>query len=323
MAPPEAIFAESAERRRVRSVPLAHLSVELGHLYFEDFLTGPDTLLRHFRTVAPWAAAARGIAAADLGRRTPRISTCFLIDDYFGPTTPPTEIIPPLLAAAEEAGLRIDYLAREAACANADGAPLARLVEERIVADPPPRTTGGRPTLAETGWLSNGQRSPSVRSAAAMDTAPAWAPPVQNAANRHSVFVDVELWSRAGNGRAEERLWSCAFLASVWQLLRLGMLRHGGEVVATPQEWSGALPERWDELPAVIRLNPQAAPFTAYRSLSILPRRFLTTEHAVRTILEQVAPEDAVVDQVIDRARGEGLDLDREPGGRIDYVFTG
>lgn len=320
---PEAAFAESEERRRVRAVPLSHLSIELGHLYFEDFLTGPDTLVRHFEAVAPWAASAREICAAGLGRRTPRISTCFLIDDYFGPSTPPEEVIPPLLDAADRAGLRIDYLAREAACAQADTAPLARLVEERIVADPPPRTTGGRPPVTETGWLSNGQRSPSGRSAAAMDTAPAWAPPVQNAANRHSVFVDVELWSKAGNGRADGRLWSCAFLAAVWQLLRLGMLRYRGEVVATPQEWPGPLPESWDELPAVVRLNPDAAPFTAYRSLSVLPRRFLTTEHAVRTILEQVAVDDAVVDQVLARAHGEGLDLDREPSGRIDYVFTG
>jgi hypothetical protein len=201
----------------------------------------------------------------------------------------------------------------------ADGAPLARLVEARIVADPPPGTTGSRPPVTETGWLCNGQRSPSERYAAAMETATGWAPPVQNAANRHSVFVDVELWSTASQGR----LWSCAFLAAVWQLLRLGMLRDRNEVVATPQPWDGPLPDRWDELPAVIRLNPDAAPFTAYRALSVLPRRFLTTEHAVRTILEQIAVDSAVVDQVLQRGRGEGLDLAREPAGRIDYIFTG
>ena len=33
----DVIFEESAARRGVESVPLAHLSIELGHLYIEEF----------------------------------------------------------------------------------------------------------------------------------------------------------------------------------------------------------------------------------------------------------------------------------------------
>lgn len=315
----DATFQEAGARPAVRSVPLSHLSIEVGHLYFEDFRAGPAALQSHFEQVAPWVRAGREIAVQGLSGRTPRISTCFLIDDYFGPSSPPDEVVPALLAAAGNAGVRIDYLARESACARADGVPLAELVTEQIVAEPAPRTTGSRPPATEAGWLCNGQRSPAGTSAAAMEPAQPWQAPSQNAANRHSVFVDVELWSSGADGR----LWSCAFLATVWQLLRLGMIRHRGEPVATAQDWDGRWPDRWDELPAVLRLEPTAAPFSAYRSLSVLPRRFFATENAVRTILDQVAVDETVVTQVLARARGEGLRLRPEAGDRIDYVFTG
>src|SRR5690606_34192407 len=114
-----------------------------------------------------------------------------------------------------------------------------------------------------------------------------WQPPLENAADRHSIFLDVQLWDEA-NGR---RTWSCPFLAAVWQLLRLGMLRNMGERVAVPRTHDDGYPEDWDRLAPVVKLNPNAAPFSAYRTLSILSPRFLGIEHAVRTILSQVAVE--------------------------------
>jgi hypothetical protein len=312
-------FREAAAEQRIQAVPFAHLSVELGHLYFEDFAAGPDHLRRHFERVVPWVAAARGILAAELPGRTPRASTCFLIDDYFAPNSSPAVVIPELLRAAEAAGLELDYLARESACVEAEGAPLARLVEERIVADPPPGTNGMRPPVTETGWLCNGQRSPGLAQVQAMEPAAGWTPPAQNAATRHSVFVDVELWDE----RKGERTWSCAFLAAVWQLLRLGLLRSNGARVAVPQPRPGDLPERWDQLPAVMQLRPRAAPFSAYRNLSILPGRFHATEHAVRTILSQVSVEGTAARQAIDRSQAEGISLPAEPVDRLEYIFTG
>lgn len=310
---------ESTAHPRIAAVPLSHLSVELGHLYFEDFSRGPEHLRRQFAAVAPWAEAARRIQAASTPGRTPRVSTCFLIDDYFAPTASPASVIPQLLAAARDSGLVIDYLARESACVEADGVPLARLVEERIVADPPPGSNGLRPPVSETGWLSNGQRSPASHDGVAMAPAEgAWRPPMENAVYRHSVFVDVELWDTRG----ERRTWSCAFLAAVWQLLRLGLLRDRGRAVALPKRWDGQLPDQWDRLPAVLQLNADAAPFCAYRSLSVLPGRFFATEHAVRTILSQVAVEAAVAQQVVDRARGEHIELPSEMVDRLQYVFV-
>jgi hypothetical protein len=318
-APGETTFQEASAQRRVQSLPFAHLSIELGHLYFEDFAAGPDGLRRHFRLIAPWVEAVRGICARSMPGRTPRISTCYLIDDYFGPSSSPAAILPDLLAVAQECGLGIDYLARESACAEADGVPLARMVEERIVADPPPDTTGARPPVTEVGWLCNGERSPAMSAAQAMETLLGWQPPAQNAANRHSIFVDVELWDERGRART----WSCAFLASVWQLVRLGVLRWHGGPVAVPQPWDGDYPEEWGRLPAVIQVNPAAAPFTAYRASSILAGRFMATEQAVRTILSQVAVDGPAAAQALDRGRAEGLTLPAELVDRIDYVFIG
>ncbi|GAA0731606.1 hypothetical protein Drose_00735 [Dactylosporangium roseum] len=314
-----ATFREAGAEPRSTSLPLSHLSIEAGHLYFEDFRDGPERLKAHFAQLAPWVAAAADIHRRSATGRSVRISTCFLIDDYFGPKQPPSEVLPMLLAAADANGVRIDYIARESACAEADGVELARLVEERIVADPPPGTNGSRPPVGESGWLSNGERSPSVTGGEAMGGLQPWRPPVQNAANRHSVFVDVQLWDEPDR----HRRWSCAYLASVWELLRLGLLRYEGRAVAVPRAWEGAYPSEWGRLPAVMQVNPDAAPFSAYRSLSVLGSRFFATEQAVRTILSQVAIEAGLNEDVVRRAGDEGIVLPLAAVDRLQYVFTG
>lgn len=313
-----AIFQEATATPKVAAVPLAHLSIELGHLYAEDYDSGPKMLDRHFQQAAVWAQAARQSVLAAMGRRTPRISTCFLVDDYFTKFSSPVEIIPQLTEAAANAGLSIDYLARESGCARVGDLDLAGLVESQLVTEPPPGTNGVRPPVTEVGWLCNGERSPSGVDEA-MNRAPEWRPPQQNAIRRHSVFLDVELWDENG----PQRTWSCPFLAAVWQLLRLGLLRADGAVVAAPVTMTGGFPEQWDELPEVVRLNESAAPFWAYRTQSILGGRFLSIEHAVRTILSQVLVDDAVATQVADRAGRERLALPAEVVERIEYVFTG
>ena len=331
MTSADEVFREASAERRVASVPLSHLSLELGHLYMEDFVAGPQYLRKHFQQFALWENKALDACAGSLksqqqysreGRRArARISTCFLIDDYFTPFSSPAELVPELMSAAHESGLEIDYLARESGCAEAEGVALACLVEDRLIADPPPDTNGSRPPAAEVGWLCNGQRSPASNVAEAMDAIPQWRPPVQNAARRHSIFLDVELWNC--DERTGARTWSCPFLAAVWQLLRLGMLRYNGEGIAKPQQWQGAFPSNWDELPAVTQLSPSAAPFSAYQTMSILSTRFLPIEHAVRTILSQTAVDRDVLGQVTTRSRGEGIELPQELVDRVSYVFTG
>lgn len=317
----QADFREASAQRRVRAVPLSHVSVELGHLYMEDLEAGPARLRALFAEAAPWARAAGEAVAVAKGR--PRVSTCFLVDDYFSDLRGPDDVVPELLDAAQAAGLSVDYLARESSCARLHGpagtVSPAELVVSCLVPEPAPGTNGGRPPAIESGWLSNGQRSPSTTGTAAMEVPPEWAPPVQNAARRHSIFVDVELWDDNGN----QRTWSCPLLAATWQLLRLGLLRYRGEPVVEPADPPATWPSTWAELPAVMRLNPRAAPFAAYTTTSILSPRFLPVEVAVRTILGQVRHDPAVVEQLTTRATAEGTPMPVEVLDRIRYAFAG
>ncbi len=319
MTPPHAAFGEVAAERRIASAPLAHVSIELGHLYMEDFQAGPGRLREQFRQVAPWAETVRRSWQSRIPGGRARVSTCFLVDDYFSRFSTPAELVPMVLDAAADCDLTIDYLARESACAEADGVQLARLVEDRLVTDPPPETNGSRPPVTETGWLCNGARSPHGGAVQAMGSAQSWEPPAQNAKRRHSIFVDVELWDTDSRGRT----WSCPFLAAVWQLLRLGLLRNDGDLPLRPQPRTEVFPSDWDSLPAVVQLNPAAAPFSAYTTLSVLSSRFLPVELAVRTILSQVAVDAEVLKQVLTRSGGEDIRLEEELVDRISYIFIG
>jgi hypothetical protein len=316
MSTVEAVFDEASAQRRVSSLPLSHLSIEVGHLYMEDFAAGEADLRRQLLEIAPWVRTAQELAT-QASRKATRISTCFLIDDYFTPFSTPAELVPMLLRAATDAGVSIDYLARESACVEADGVPLALTVIDHLVEDPPPGSDGTRPTVQASGWICNGNRSPLPIVNEAMQPAAAWVPPAENAFNRHSIFVDVELWS----GRDGQREYSCPFLAAIWQLLRLGALRFQGAPAVTARPLPQPLPESWQAMPAVAQVSPQAAPFAAYRTFSVLGSRFLPVEQAVRTILSQVAVDDEVIAQTMGRAEAEGLALPVEVMGRVGYAF--
>lgn len=311
-------FQESSAQPKVAQVPYAHLSVELDHLYMEDLIGEAADLPGRMARVRPWYDAIVGSFTRDHPGLKPRISTCVLIDDYFSSLIAPAEVVPRLRAAAAAAGLHIDYLARESCCAWYDGVSPAELAVQRLVPIPAAGDDGSRPPMVETGWLSNGRRTP-AHSRRSMRPAQRWQPPVEANARRHSVFVDVELW----DVREDERTWSCALLAAVWQLLRLGLLRHEGRPPAVPERLdpAAALPADWSHLPAVLQLEPSAPPFTAYRTASILDQRFLPVESAVRVILGQVAPHPQALAGLVERARREGMGAQDDVLGRIGYVF--
>jgi hypothetical protein len=75
-------------------------------------------------------------------------------------------------------------------------------------------------------------------------------------------------------------------------------------------------------MPAVVQLNPAAAPFAAYATTTVLRTHFLDVELAgVRTILSQVAPDRAVLDELAARGSNEGVRIPDELTRRISYVF--
>lgn len=314
------VFREASATDRKTELPLAHISVELGHLYMEDLTDEKFDLVGHFTRIVPWVQRSQLASMCGVAESRLRVSTCVLVDDYFSAPLPPTVAVPKILDAARAAGLRIDYVARESACAQQVDVSLAALLEGAIVADPTPGTNGARPPVHETGWLSNGARSPAGGGSQAMRTAATWRPPVENAARRHSVFVDVELWREAESGRQ----WSCAFLAAVWQALRLGQLRLGGESPVRPVDLvTDTVADTWSDFPAVMRTSPQAPSLFAYRTFSVLGDRFLSIEHAVRVILNQIAVDPLVTTQTNARAVREDVPLPTELPERISYLFLG
>jgi hypothetical protein len=311
-------FLETSAEFKIESLPLSHVSVEIGHLYMEDLVDGEEAVRRAFAAAAPWVRTAQTPQAVGCDKKSVRVSTCFLIDDYFSRFSSPKALIPMVLAAAEREGVEIDYLARESACASTNGISPATLTLGSLVTEPIPGTTGGRPPLTETGWLTNGQRSPGGPTEAMARRTP-WQPPRESARRRHSIFVDVELWDE----RDERRTWSCPMLAAVWQLMRLGLLRDQGRPVVTPQDWTDPpFPDHWDDLPAVIRLRRKAPAFAAYTTLSVLSPRFLPVELAVRTILSQFACDQSIFTEATSRAARDSMRLPAELVDRIRYVFA-
>ncbi|MGV9677584.1 SCO2522 family protein [Nocardia sp. NPDC003482] len=326
-------YSESTENTKMEEVALSHLSIETGHFYMSDLRNGEDNIRSQFQYVARLVDFHTQDAETRFGKGA-RVSTCFLIDDFFGPSTKPAKILDKLLGVAAECKLSIDYLAREAGCALApvyvDGLPtttpipLADVVTSRLVPEPIENTSGKRPPDIDSGWMCNGRRSSDFDPIQAMRKQP-YREPVQNGRREHSIFLDVQLWDKVSRAGADDRRWSCPLLAAVWQLLRLGMLRYNGAAVARPHAWkpSDGWPDTWSEMPTVTQLNPAAKPFAAYRALSILPRRYLGIEHAVHTILDHVDIDRDVYDQIMNRAARESVTvrLPRDVTDRLSIML--
>jgi hypothetical protein len=125
--PPVPVFHERHRGTTVQNLPLSHLSVEVGHFYMEELENGEEPILRQFEQIKPWLEAAR--ASVLSGDEKPRVSTCFLIDDYFQRWPDAPEIMAKLLRLSRQEGVTIDYVARESACARRkDGLAVADLV---------------------------------------------------------------------------------------------------------------------------------------------------------------------------------------------------
>lgn len=323
-------YREASEESAVTPLPMAHLSIEICHFRHEEILYDTDLVRAQFRRAVPLVAAFIESARIEYGPDT-RVSTCYLTDDYFQPRYEPAEVLGRLLGAADDAGLSIDYLARESSCHRAPvfaggvavGAPIpvSEMVAARLIAQPEDEevANGSRPPTTESGWLCNGRREQDDSSRLAMHPQP-YRPPQEYGRGEHSIFLDVELWHDRDEAA---RRWSCPFLAAVWQLLRLGMLRYHGAPVVDPQLWptDREWPDRWEDLPPVVRLNPDAAPFTAYRTLSMLPKRYLLIESAVRVILDHLAPDDDVAAQVAAQGSAEQVLVPPKVVERVGHLL--
>ena len=170
----------------------------------EDFVGRlPDRLRDLCAQVAPGPTHGARAAPTAVAPQPARVSTCFLVDDYFGRFGSPAEVVPMLVERGRAtAGLTIDYLARESACAHAGGVAAGRAgARAALVADPPPGSDR-RPAdrHGQSGWLCNGVRRPGRRSAEAMR----W-PRHVAAAGRERGQPALDLHGRGAVGRSGRR----------------------------------------------------------------------------------------------------------------------
>lgn len=330
-------YSERGEQVQIEQVPLSHLSLEVCHFSVYQIAHDMDQVLRRLRAIVPLVDTFIAAARAEFGSRV-RVSTCYVLDDYTEPNTDPRAVLGKLLTAADETGLRIDYLARQSGCAvvvpRGDGVPsgapiqLAELVAASLVAESGVSSSpGDRPAAAASGWLSNGRRS--VDEPAQQTWMVPFRPAQEFGHGDHSIFLDVRLWTRSAetvNGRTETRIrWSVPMLAAVWQLLRLGVLRRGGAAVVRPQLCApeAGFPNHWQELPEIIQLAADAPPFAAYRTMSIVPKNRVALVHSIQMILDHLDLDRAVVDQLIARGAAEQVPVTvpRKLSDRVSHLL--
>ncbi len=70
-----------------------------------------------------------------------------------------------------------------------------------------------------------------------------------------------------------------------------------------------------------LQLNPDADPFSAYRTCTLMPNRFLAVEDAVRLILDQIDVDTDALEQIDRRSRGERVEVPAVVAQRASYVF--
>jgi hypothetical protein len=203
-----------------------------------------------------------------------------MFDEYHnhpGDTKPPKEWLELVIGSAAAAGVDIHYVARESAYepAAAAATEILKAAHEAAYTVMTDNTDGG-----ESGFLI--ERRPSSLPAAAMTgQAVAQSRP---SGQPHRRYIDVELYDHPPEQDGAVS-WACPLLAGMWQLHRLGGIP--GIPFPEPQLVSGDLDdwETWGDVPAIIQLVPDAPPFSAERTHSVLPEDFLPVESAVAQIL--------------------------------------
>jgi len=261
------------EDRYPEALAVSDYSLEVNHLYMKDMKQSNDEMRKQFAPVAVCVRAA--LECTDEGATH---STAFMVDDYNlrseTPDTMPEIVIPRVLQIAGECDIEIDYIAREAACHD-----LANLALEA--------------------WEGNIITSPSKRDGVVMSrdavTGKRGPRDVLLEPKKSAMIMAVPLYHISRRRKAEGRRWSCPALATIWHLSRLAVTSeislgdpHQLDIDKLEQDLSGA---RWSDLSPVLQINPQAAPFVAERSRSILPKSFLGVECAVQEIIRNVFPE--------------------------------
>lgn len=288
----------------------AHASIEVGHLGPRNFTRGTTHLQHRLNPIGPWINYAKNALSGN--RPNAPISTCFMIDDYTESIRSPSEVFPRLLEASRRCNIEIDYIVRESALTD-DPHSIASLVVDCLPKSKLVIRQRSDPQVAST-TLADDDAKFSLEEEAAEELSGAQMSMPQ------SIYLSTELWTDSTSGKK----WSCAFLAAVWQLARLGLLDDKSQAYLAPHAMDQFQNlSQWQNVPPVIQVSDKAAPFRAYKTLSILGSHYISVEAAVRTILRQAAVPPEIFERVTTSSDREGIIIPEKIVDRINYIFIG
>lgn len=232
-----------------KSLPQAHLSIEVWHTYASEVLR-PNYLEDMFMATKSLINARVDIAKQDDPEAT--VNTVFLFDDEnIHSTTKPSRYYQRIRDASQAVGLEIDYIAREAAFTKWGNYVVGMLKERQI------------PGTFDCICDSTG----TTRLKITNDD------DVYRTRYNQSIPLYTDGFDKKGHG---VRKFSCPLLASLWQLERFGLFNQPMTPIDAGQSWPTT--RKWHQIPEITQINPKAAPFHAKNILSILPKHFAQVE---------------------------------------------
>lgn len=282
------------------------LSIEVGHMYLDRMSE---------EIIDAEAARAKRLIEAHVGEdRVGRASKVVLIDNYNRYSNPLVEweqaedAQQAVVAAFEDHGILLDHVVWEGSLADTVHHMLDLLVPEPRRGDGSRQGSSDEPLWQpDAGWLSNGDEARPQEAEftggllMGSDDSAEMPQDASVPRHRHSIALDVELWSEEDGIRR----WACPVLAAWWQLVRLGALNH--------------VDSRSSDTPRDTWSRPGGSSLSAFRTITFLESNYIEVEHAVWNILRQVALPDEWANSLRD-SREETLP--RAHLERMSYVFS-
>lgn len=289
---------------------MATISFEALHLYASSRTFDKD-LKSGAALAARWRKAldARFFGVTDL-----RIATKVFIDDYSDADETDAqdvktraEVNKAVISEFEMAGLPVDYIVYEGDCA------LTAEYARKWLVPAPKKTEGSFSPAARfdrddiNGRLEFDYVSPDFDPDTDDAKARGIKPGTRFFRNDVGIGISIGRSISAGGGKSAIR-WSCPTVAAWWQLIRFGVLIEVDEVNA-----DGAPVNGWK------RNHENCPDFVADRTITLLSPVYIGVEHAVRTILSNIASENYA--RIERRIRSKDKNSKETILNRISYIF--
>lgn len=283
----------------------ADVSFEVAHLYLGDRAI-EQTIERYADAARTWALP----IVSQMREDGDTVSVVVFLDDYTdtkGEIHPADQVRERVVAALQERGLKVDYVALESECAKSAHI-LATCIEPAPVQGDGSVTRNAKQVAFTDGHFVH-YFGHSVRAAGAIAEYYGMGP--RSFEQRTDIGLRVRLHGETGGD------FTCPAVAAWWQLIRLGALLGVSE---TRAEEEGYKLSQIEGAPHGTWARPKAAPFIAKRTVTLLPPAYIGVEHAVQVLLDNAGLPERLQKSLGITARGEKIAA--APRDRISYLFA-